>query len=192
MRSRSEPSWGPHTRLWPTALIDQLALPLCLSTQNHAETAFSSRPRRFRRRHSTCMFTTRAYWGRAVRKPPRAHYEVPKGGTGWPGGGGSRPIAVHTSRGTWPRRTRCGLNRPTGTEVHFVRPILPLERRKVVGRTQLDVLRAAATSEQGWHARRPSKVYLRFDFLSACTLYSEAQYLFCFVSQASSRTLIVL
>ena len=74
------PSWGPHTRLWPTALIDQLALPLCLSTQNHAETAGSSRSRRFRRRHSTYMSTTRASWCRAVRKPSRAHREVPKGG----------------------------------------------------------------------------------------------------------------
>ena len=58
-----------------------------------------------------------------------------------------------------------------------MRPVLQLQRRKVVGRTQLDVLRAAVTSEQGWHARRPSKVYPRFDFFSACTLYSEGQYL---------------
>ena len=59
-----------------------------------------------------------------------------------------------------------------GTAVHFVRPVLQLGLRKVVGGTQLNVLRAAVTSEQGWHARRPSKVYLRFDFFSACTLFS--------------------
>ena len=151
MRSRSEPSWGPHTRLWPTALIDQLALPLCLSTQNHAETAVSSRPRRFRRRHSTCMFTTRAYWCRAVRKPPRAHYEVPKGGY-WvarrrrvsPYCGAH--FARHVAPSFAPRSEPPDGGRK-GTAVHFVRPVLPARPRKQVRGTQLNILRAAVPSQ---------------------------------------------
>ena len=147
------PSWGPHTRLWPTALIDQLALPLCLSTQNHAETAGSSRPRRFRRRHSTYMSTTRASWSRAVRKPSRAHREVPKGGY-WvarrrrvsPYCGAH--FARHVAPSFAPRSEPPNGGRK-GTAVHFVRPVLPARPRKRVCGTQLNVLRAAVRRRVG-------------------------------------------
>ena len=122
-----------------------------MSTQNHTETAVSSRPRRFRRRHSTCMFTTRAYWCRAVRKPPRAHYEVPKGGY-WvarrrrvsPYCGAH--FARHVTTSFAPRSEPPDGGRK-GTAVHFVRPVLPARPRKRQRRTQLSVPRATVLSQ---------------------------------------------
>ena len=60
----------------------------------------------------------------------------------------------HTSRATWPLLARATVQSDVafrggrkGTAVHFVRPALQLGLRKVVGGTQLNVLRAAVPSQ---------------------------------------------